>query len=63
MWDYASMKAALTEVGFADIRRAKFNDSVDDMFELVEDRERFYWSTEQGAEFDECAVEARKAGE
>lgn len=41
MWDHYSLSAELKKAGFKDIRRAKFNDSEDSMFKLVEDPDRF----------------------
>ena len=42
MWDSASMVFELEKVGFKNIRVAKFNDSDDEMFKLVEEESRFY---------------------
>lgn len=36
------MKAALEESGFVNVRRCEFGDSGDPMFNLVEDRSRFF---------------------
>lgn len=41
MWDYYSLSEELKEVGFLDIRRCEFNDSVDKMFLRVEEKDRF----------------------
>jgi len=41
MWDYYSLSEELREVGFSDIRRCKFNDSNDEMFLRVEEKDRF----------------------
>jgi predicted SAM-dependent methyltransferase len=41
MWDEPSIRRALTEAGFAQIRRASFGDSPDPMFKLVETENRF----------------------
>jgi SAM-dependent methyltransferase len=41
MWDHFSMRAELTKVGFKDIRRARFNDSLEAKFKLVESESRF----------------------
>ena len=42
MWDYYSLSEELKEVGFLDIRRCEFNDSVDKMF-LREGRKRPFY--------------------
>lgn len=41
MWDFKSLSNALENAGFAKVRRCKFNDSQDNMFNLVEDEGRF----------------------
>lgn len=41
MWDHASMAEELRQAGFIDIRHCSFNDSLDQMFSLVEDEDRF----------------------
>jgi hypothetical protein len=41
MWDHESLIEELKNAGFIEIRRAKFNDSQDPMFKLVEDESRF----------------------
>lgn len=41
MWDHESLSVELKKIGFKEIRRCTFNDCEDDMFNLVEDRERF----------------------
>jgi len=41
MWDIPSMKSALTEHGFHNIRRCYFGDSEDPMFKLVEQEGRY----------------------
>ena len=41
MWDYYSLSEELREVGFLDIRRCEFNDSIDKMFLRVEEKDRF----------------------
>ena len=41
MWDYYSLFEELREVGFLDIRRCEFNDSIDKMFLRVEEKDRF----------------------
>jgi predicted SAM-dependent methyltransferase len=41
MWDYKSIKLELENAGFVDIRKAFFGDSLDDMFHLVEERDRW----------------------
>lgn len=51
MWDFKSLKYELERVGFADIRRAEFNDSEDPMLRDVEDPSRYEASV---------AVECRK---
>ncbi len=48
MWDYKSLTAELEKVGFTKIRRASFNDSIDQMFESVEVKER--WQDALGIE-------------
>ncbi len=51
MWDHQSLGEELKKAGFIDVRHAKFNDSSDAMFKLVEDPSRF-----EGA----VAIECRK---
>ncbi|MCB0482438.1 MAG: methyltransferase domain-containing protein, partial [Flavobacteriales bacterium] len=41
MWDSLGFKNKLTAVGFTELRDCSFNDSVDPMFKLVEDKDRF----------------------
>ena len=41
MWDYYSLSDELREVGFSDIRRCEFNDSSDEMFLKVEEKNSF----------------------
>ncbi|MEM6803266.1 MAG: methyltransferase domain-containing protein [Bacteroidota bacterium] len=41
MWDHTSLALELEKVGFKDIRKCEFNDSKDEMFKLVEDKDRF----------------------
>jgi predicted SAM-dependent methyltransferase len=41
LWDKYSAKAALMKAGFVNIRECRFNDSTDEMFKLVESKERF----------------------
>ena len=41
LWDYDSTIQTLKEIGFRDIRKCKFNDSKDPMFQYVEDKNRF----------------------
>lgn len=48
MWDLPGISAELEAVGFTGIRRAKFGDSSDDMFTLVESEER--WTNALGVE-------------
>jgi SAM-dependent methyltransferase len=57
MWDERAMAAALRQAGFADVRRCRFNDSVDAAFRAVEDAGRFLDAAEG---LEECAMEARK---
>lgn len=51
MWDEAGLAAAMRAHGFADIRRAAFNDSGDPAFRAVEDAGRFE---------DAVCIEARR---
>lgn len=44
MWDYPSMSAELRKAGFAAIREAVRGDSGDQMFDRVEDHERWKWN-------------------
>lgn len=62
MWDQSSMAQALKTVGFVNIRRAHFNDSQDNMFNLVEQEDRFYWSPKCRPEkkYPECVIEVVK---
>jgi hypothetical protein len=41
MWDEPSLRSALREHGFAEIRRCRFGDCEDPMFQRVEDAGRF----------------------
>jgi hypothetical protein len=41
MWDHQSLGEELKKAGFVEVRNAKFNDSEDAMFKLVEDASRF----------------------
>ncbi len=41
MWDFLSLKMELEAAGFTNIRRCRFNDSSDTMFQLVESSDRF----------------------
>ena len=41
MWDYYSLSLELKGVGFKEIRRCEFNDSKDEMFLMVEEKDRF----------------------
>lgn len=41
MWDYYSLSEELIKIGFSDIRRCEFNDSKDEMFLKVEEKDRF----------------------
>jgi predicted SAM-dependent methyltransferase len=53
MWDYKSVEQELKETGFVGIRKAFFGDSGDDMFQKVEEIERW----------DNClGVECKKPG-
>jgi predicted SAM-dependent methyltransferase len=55
MWDEFSMRKALVDSGFGQVRRCEIGDSGDPMFDLVEDPGRFF-----DAGFPELAFEARK---
>jgi predicted SAM-dependent methyltransferase len=57
MWDECSMTAALGNTGYIQIRRCHFNDSRDDAFRQVEQRERFI---DEKSGLEECAMEAIK---
>jgi len=48
MWDFASMKSALEDAGFREIRRAQFGDSEDHRFNQVEQKDR--WDNSLGVE-------------
>lgn len=41
MWDYKSIEHELKCIGFKDIRRAYYGDSIEPMFSLVEDKNRW----------------------
>ncbi|MBS1680683.1 MAG: methyltransferase domain-containing protein [Bacteroidetes bacterium] len=41
MWDHASLTEELLQGGFSEIRKCKFNDSIDEMFKYVESEGRF----------------------
>ena len=51
------MTAALGNTGYIQIRRCHFNDSRDDAFRQVEQRERFI---DEKSGLEECAMEAIK---
>jgi ubiquinone/menaquinone biosynthesis C-methylase UbiE len=51
MWDETSLRSELEQAGFTNIRRAQLGDSVDPMFELAEEPDRFV---------DAVAMEARR---
>lgn len=57
MWDEYSITAALEKIGYNEIRRCHFNDSRDDAFRQVEERERFI---DEKSGLEECAMEAIK---
>ncbi len=59
MWDEPSMRAALSVVGFADIRRCAIGDASDPAFSSVERRGRFF--DHDLEDLPECAMECRKA--
>ena len=56
MWDYKSIARELQDVGFVNIRRARFGDSADSMFNLPEDESR--WENALGVECQKPAQEA-----
>lgn len=58
MWDEPSMRAALSAVGFGDIRMCKMGDAEDAAFRSVESRNRFFDEDLDG--LPEVAVECRK---
>lgn len=41
MWDTLSMQKELKDAGFSSIRKCEFDDSEDEMFKLVENKDRF----------------------
>ena len=41
MWDYKSIECELREIGFQEIRRAQFGDSIDPGFNAVEEKSRW----------------------
>lgn len=55
MYDYAGMKRELERNGFENVRRCELGDSGDPMFQLVEDRGRFFEGDQR-----ELAIEAIK---
>jgi hypothetical protein len=57
MWDEASMSEELERAGFSQIRRCEIGDSGIAMFDVVEDRARFY---DPDLNIRECAIEAKK---
>jgi len=57
MWDEKSLAAALGKAGFARIRRCRFGDCADAVFQQVEDADRFH---DGPAGIEECAMEAIK---
>ena len=57
MWDEPSMAAALTSAGFVNIRRCRYGDADDRMFDLVEDKSRFH---DADINASELAMEARR---
>lgn len=63
MWDEKSLRRVLSEIGFRDIRRAKYGDSEDQHFARVETEYRFYWSPDKEdseVTFGELAIECKK---
>ncbi|MBT9444345.1 MAG: methyltransferase domain-containing protein [Hyphomonadaceae bacterium] len=59
MWDEPSMQAALTAVGFADVRRCAIGDAANPAFGSVERHGRFF--DHDLDDLPECAMECRKA--
>jgi hypothetical protein len=57
MWDYEGFQAALSAVGFVEIRRAQMGDSGDPMLAQVEQESRFF---DKLLGIPECAIECRK---
>jgi SAM-dependent methyltransferase len=53
MYDFASLRSQLEDAGFVAIRRCELGDAKDRMFDLVEDRGRFFHEGER-----ELAIEA-----
>lgn len=60
MWDFYSMKKALEDVGFADIRRCQYGDAADAAFGEVENENRFFGSIDNVRHMPELAIEAIK---
>jgi len=57
MYDWLTLKALLEKTGFVRVRRCAFGDAGDPMFDLVEDRARYFEGNER-----ELAIEAFKPG-
>lgn len=57
MWDRLSLRKALDDAGFDNIRPSEFNDSSDPRFKEVEDRSRYF---DEGLGIKELAFEARR---
>ena len=57
MWDEPSMRGALADAGFVDIRQCRFGDCEDPMYAAVERADRF---RDESLDIPECALEARK---
>lgn len=67
MWDERSMRRALADAGFVDVRTVRFGDGDDEMFRRVENIDRFFWSPGpeapedlQDLRFPELAMQARR---
>jgi hypothetical protein len=57
MWDEASISLELRRAGFRQIRRCDIGDSGLPIFDVVEDKSRFY---DTQLNIRECAMDARK---
>jgi predicted SAM-dependent methyltransferase len=55
MYDFAALKGHLVDAGFVDIRQCELGDASDPMFDVVEDKGRFFEGGER-----ELAIEALK---
>lgn len=61
MWDFYSMRKALEDVGFTQVRRCQYGDAADPAFAEVENEKRFFGAIDDVRRMPELAIEAIKA--